>query len=203
MSKRIIYDEEARRSKRGAISVTLGQGHNVVLDKKFGPRSSPATVSPLPRRSSGRSFENMGAQLVREAATRPTTLRRRRATFYPADPGHRTRGHEERVARQSYDHAPRHQKAVDAAVDVMTNTQPVNGSEDIARVAAISSAMRPSASSSQRRWKKSATTASSPSRTRFARPSPGRRGHAVRPRLYLPYMITDSEDGSRHRRRFI
>jgi len=79
MAKQIIYGEEARRAlKRGvdaladAVKVTLGpKGRPVALDKKFGPPSvindgvSIAKDIELPD-----PFENMGAQLVKEAATK-------------------------------------------------------------------------------------------------------------------------------------
>jgi chaperonin GroEL len=79
MAKQILYGEEARRAlKRGvdsltdAVKVTLGpRGRPVALDKKFGPPSvlndgvSIAKDIELPD-----PFENMGAQLVKEAATK-------------------------------------------------------------------------------------------------------------------------------------
>ncbi|MEE8472675.1 MAG: chaperonin GroEL [Dehalococcoidia bacterium] len=79
MAKQIVYDEEARRFlKKGvdtlaeAVKVTLGpKGRNVVLDKKFGPptvTNDGVTIAKeieLPD-----PFENMGAQLVKEAATK-------------------------------------------------------------------------------------------------------------------------------------
>ncbi len=79
MAKQILYGEEARRAlKRGvdaladAVKVTLGpRGRPVALDKKFGPPSvlndgvSVAKDIELPD-----PFENMGAQLVKEAATK-------------------------------------------------------------------------------------------------------------------------------------
>ncbi len=79
MAKQILYGEEARRAlKRGidaltdAVKVTLGpRGRPVALDKKFGPPTvlndgvSIAKDIELPD-----PFENMGAQLVKEAATK-------------------------------------------------------------------------------------------------------------------------------------
>ena len=79
MAKQIIFDEEARRSlKRGidtladAVKVTLGpKGHAVALDKKWGAPSvidDGVTIAKdieLPN-----PFENMGVQLVKEAATK-------------------------------------------------------------------------------------------------------------------------------------
>jgi chaperonin GroEL len=79
MAKQILYGEEARRAlKRGidaltdAVKVTLGpRGRPVALDKKFGPPTvlndgvSIAKDIELPD-----PFENMGAQLVKEASTK-------------------------------------------------------------------------------------------------------------------------------------
>ena len=79
MAKQIIFDEEVRHSlKRGvdaladAVKVTLGpKGRCVVLDKKWGPPTvidDGVTIAKdieLPD-----PFENMGAQLVKEAATK-------------------------------------------------------------------------------------------------------------------------------------
>ena len=78
-AKKISYSEEARKSLRtgidslaAAVKVTLGpKGRNVVLDKSFGPPqvcSDGVTIakeSELPD-----AFENMGAQLLKEAATK-------------------------------------------------------------------------------------------------------------------------------------
>jgi len=78
-AKKISYSEEARKSLRtgidslaAAVKVTLGpKGRNVVLDKSFGPPqvcSDGVTIAKeieLPD-----AFENMGAQLLKEAATK-------------------------------------------------------------------------------------------------------------------------------------
>jgi chaperonin GroEL len=77
--KKLVYSDEARKSLRvgietlaDAVKVTLGpKGRNVVLDKKFGPPqvcSDGVTIAKeieLPD-----AFENMGAQLLKEAATK-------------------------------------------------------------------------------------------------------------------------------------
>jgi chaperonin GroEL len=82
MAKQIIYGEEARRSlQRGvdklanAVKVTLGpKGRNVVLDKKFGaPNITKDGVSVAKEIELEDAFENMGAQMVKEVATRPAT----------------------------------------------------------------------------------------------------------------------------------
>ncbi len=79
MAKQLVFDEEARRSlKTGvdaladALKVTLGpRGRNVVLDRKFGP---PAVVNDgvsIAKEIELRDpFENMGAQLAKEIATK-------------------------------------------------------------------------------------------------------------------------------------
>ena len=78
-AKKLVYSEEARKTLRAGIDtladsvkVTLGpKGRNVVLDKKFGPPlvcSDGVTIAKeieLPD-----AFENMGAQLLKEAATK-------------------------------------------------------------------------------------------------------------------------------------
>src|SRR6266566_2804554 len=79
MAKQIIFDEEARRSlKKGtdilavAVKTTLGpKGRNVALDKKFGaPSVTHDGVTVAKEIQLENAFENMGAQLLKEAATR-------------------------------------------------------------------------------------------------------------------------------------
>ena len=79
MAKQLLFDEEARRAlKRGvdaladAVKVTLGpKGRNVVLDKKFGaPTVTNDGVTVAKEIELEDPFENMGAQLVKEAATK-------------------------------------------------------------------------------------------------------------------------------------
>ncbi len=79
MSKILKFDEEARRSLEAgvnkladAVKVTLGpKGRNVVLDKKFGaPTITNDGVSIAREVELEDSFENMGAQLVKEVATK-------------------------------------------------------------------------------------------------------------------------------------
>ncbi|MBI3747978.1 MAG: chaperonin GroEL [Chloroflexi bacterium] len=79
MSKQIIFDETARRSlKRGidrladAVKVTIGpKGRNVVLDKKFGsPTITNDGVTIARDIELDDPFENMGAQLLKEVATK-------------------------------------------------------------------------------------------------------------------------------------
>src|SRR5436189_2240001 len=79
MPKQLIFDEEARRSlKKGidtlaeAVKVTLGpKGRNVALDKKFGaPTVTHDGVTVAKEIQLENAFENMGAQLLNEAATK-------------------------------------------------------------------------------------------------------------------------------------
>ena len=79
MAKKILFDEEARRSlERGvnalanAVKVTLGpKGRNVVLDKKYGaPLITHDGVTVARDVELEDPFENMGAQLVKEVATK-------------------------------------------------------------------------------------------------------------------------------------
>ena len=79
MAKQLIFDETARRSlKRGvdrladAVKVTLGpKGRNVVLDKKFGaPTITNDGVTIARDIELDDPFENMGAQLLKEVATK-------------------------------------------------------------------------------------------------------------------------------------
>jgi len=79
MAKQIVFDEDARRSlKKGidilaeAVKSTLGpKGRNVALDKKFGaPSVTHDGVTVAKEISLENPFENMGAQLLKEAATR-------------------------------------------------------------------------------------------------------------------------------------
>ncbi|NDC11870.1 MAG: molecular chaperone GroEL, partial [Actinobacteria bacterium] len=79
MAKMLKFDEEARRALEAgvnkladAVKVTLGpKGRNVVLDKKFGaPTITNDGVSIAKEVELEDPFENMGAQLVKEVATK-------------------------------------------------------------------------------------------------------------------------------------
>ncbi len=83
MAKQLLFDEEARRAlKRGvdaladAVKVTLGpKGRNVVLDKKFGaPTITNDGVTIARDIDLDDPFENMGAQLVKEVATKTNDI---------------------------------------------------------------------------------------------------------------------------------
>jgi len=79
MAKQLVFDEEARRSLKkgidvlaGAVKTTLGpKGRNVALDKKFGsPTVTHDGVTVAKEITLENPFENMGAQLLKEAATK-------------------------------------------------------------------------------------------------------------------------------------
>ncbi|ORT99457.1 Heat shock protein 60 family chaperone GroEL [Anaerovibrio sp. JC8] len=83
MAKQILFDEEARRAlEKGvdalanAVKVTLGpKGRNVVLDKKFGaPTITNDGVTIARDIELEDPFENMGAQLVRQVATKTNDI---------------------------------------------------------------------------------------------------------------------------------
>src|ERR1700738_1704109 len=79
MAKQLVFDEDARRSLKkgidilaGAVKTTLGpKGRNVALDKKFGaPTVTHDGVTVAKEIQLENAFENMGAQLLKEAATK-------------------------------------------------------------------------------------------------------------------------------------
>src|SRR5579871_6319245 len=79
MAKQLVFDEQARRSLKkgidtlaGAVKTTLGpKGRNVALDKKFGaPNVTHDGVTVAKEIQLEDPFENMGAQLLKEAATK-------------------------------------------------------------------------------------------------------------------------------------
>ncbi len=79
MAKQLVFDEEARRALKrgidilaGAVKTTLGpKGRNVALDKKFGaPSVTHDGVTVAKEIQLEDAFENMGAQLLKEAATK-------------------------------------------------------------------------------------------------------------------------------------
>lgn len=83
MAKQLVFDENARRSlKRGvdilanAVSTTLGpKGRNVALDKKYGaPTVTHDGVTVAKEIELEDPFENMGAQLLKEAATKTNDI---------------------------------------------------------------------------------------------------------------------------------
>ena len=152
MAKEIKYNADARNAivagidkLADTVKITLGpKGRNVVLDKEFGaPLVTNDGVTIAKDIELEDAFENMGAQLVREVATKTndaagdgTTT----ATVLAQAISHEglkniAAGANPMVLRKGI------AKAVDAAVDtIKANSKKVSGSEDIARVATISSA---------------------------------------------------------------
>src|ERR671924_1767722 len=83
MAKQLVFDEEARRSLKkgidilaGAVKTTLGpKGRNVALDKKFGaPTVTHDGVTVAKEIELEDHFANMGAQLLKEAATKTNDI---------------------------------------------------------------------------------------------------------------------------------
>ena len=152
MSKEILFGEEARKALQAGldklsntVKVTLGpKGRNVVLDKKFGaPLITNDGVTIAKEIELDDAFENMGAQLVREVATKTndvagdgtTTATLLAQALVREGMKNVTAGANPMVVRRGI------AKAVDAAVEaIKANSKAVSGSDDIARVAAISSA---------------------------------------------------------------
>ena len=150
MAKVIAYGEEARKSLQKGIDqladtvkITLGpKGRNVVLDKKFGaPLITNDGVTIAKEIELSDPFENMGAQLVKEVATKTndaagdgtTTATLLAQALVREGMKNVTAGANPMVLKKGI------QKAVDTAVDaVISHSQKVNGSADIARVATVS-----------------------------------------------------------------
>ena len=150
MAKDIIYGEEARKSLQAGIDklantvkITLGpKGRNVVLDKKFGaPLITNDGVTIAKEIELENAFENMGAQLVKEVATKTNDVAGDGTTTATLLAQALVREGMKNVAAGANPMVLRRgiKKAVDAAVEAITkNSQKINGSSDIARVAAVS-----------------------------------------------------------------
>ena len=150
MAKEIIYGMEARSALlRGVdklantVKITLGpKGRNVVLDKKFGaPLITNDGVTIAKEIELEDAAENMGAQLVREVATKTndaagdgtTTATLLAQALIHEGMKNVTAGANPMVLRKGIF------KAVDAAVAELGNqAKTVRGSEDIAKVGAVS-----------------------------------------------------------------
>ena len=150
MAKDIIYGEDARKALQAGVDklantvkVTLGpKGRNVVLDKKFGaPLITNDGVTIAKEIELEDAFENMGAQLVKEVATKTndvagdgtTTATLLAQALICEGMKNVTSGANPMVVKKGI------QKAVDAAVEaVINNSRKIKGSDDIARVATIS-----------------------------------------------------------------
>ena len=150
MAKEILYGIEARNALcRGVdkladtVKITLGpKGRNVVLDKKYGsPLITNDGVTIAKEIELECEAENMGAQLVKEVATKTndaagdgtTTATLLAQAFVREGMKNVTAGANPMVIRKGI------KKAVDKAVDALVaNSKKVNGSDDIARVGTIS-----------------------------------------------------------------
>ena len=150
MAKEILYGIEARNALcRGVdkladtVKITLGpKGRNVVLDKKFGsPLITNDGVTIAKEIELENEAENMGAQLVKEVATKTndaagdgtTTATLLAQAFVREGMKNVTAGANPMVVRKGI------KKAVDKAVEALVaNSKKVNGSDDIARVGTIS-----------------------------------------------------------------
>ncbi|MBE6936605.1 MAG: chaperonin GroEL [Ruminococcaceae bacterium] len=151
MSKIIVFDEDARRAlERGVnqvantVKVTLGpKGRNVVLDRKFGsPLITNDGVTIAKEIELDDPFENMGANLVKEVATKTndaagdgtTTATLMTQAIVREGMKNVAAGANPMIMKKGI------QKAVNAAIAaIKENSQAISGSDDIARVAAISS----------------------------------------------------------------
>jgi chaperonin GroEL len=152
VAKQLEFDEAARRSlKRGvdrladAVKVTIGpKGRNVVLDKKYGsPTITNDGVTIARDIELDEPFENMGAQLVREVATKTddvagdgtTTAVVLAQALVTEGLKNVTAGANPMIVKRGLE------KAVAAIVEELKrHARPVDSREDIANVAAISAA---------------------------------------------------------------
>jgi len=150
MAKNVLFGEEARRSmQRGVdklantVKITLGpKGRNVILDKKFGsPLITNDGVTIAREIELEDPFENMGAQLVKEVATKTndvagdgtTTATLLAQAIIREGLKNVTAGANPMLIRTGI------KMAVDKAVEeIKKSSKPVNGKQDIARVASIS-----------------------------------------------------------------
>ena len=151
MAKQILFGEEARRALgRGVdqladtVKVTLGpKGRNVVLDKKFGaPLITNDGVTIAKDIELDDSFENMGAQLVKEVATKTNDLAGDGTTTATVLAQAIVREGMKNVAAGANPMIMRKgiAKGVETAINaIKENSEKIKGSADIARVAAISS----------------------------------------------------------------
>ncbi|MDE5754887.1 MAG: chaperonin GroEL [Oscillospiraceae bacterium] len=152
MAKEIKYGEDARKALQAGIDqladtvkITLGpKGRNVVLDKKFGaPLITNDGVTIAKDIELEDAFENMGAQLVKEVATKTndaagdgtTTATLLAQAIVNEGMKNIAAGANPMILKKGI------AKAVDTAVEtIKANSKPVEGSEDIARVGTVSSA---------------------------------------------------------------
>lgn len=152
MAKQILFGEEARHAlERGVnqladtVKVTLGpKGRNVVLDKKYGaPLITNDGVTIAKDIELDDAFENMGAQLVKEVATKTNDIAGDGTTTATLLAQALIREGMKNVAAGANPMVVRHgmAAAVDAAADeIIKNSKKVDGRDDIARVASVSAA---------------------------------------------------------------
>ncbi|MBR2040447.1 MAG: chaperonin GroEL [Clostridia bacterium] len=151
MAKNIIFGEDARKSLQtgddklaNAVKVTLGpKGRNVVLDKKYGsPLITNDGVTIAKEIELEDPFENMGAQLVKEVSVKTndaagdgtTTATVLAQALITEGMKNVAAGANPMVVKRGI------KLAVDKAVEtVVNNSKKVSGTEDIARVATVSS----------------------------------------------------------------
>ena len=151
MAKQIIYGEEARKAlQKGVdkladtVKITLGpKGRNVVLDKKYGaPLITNDGVTIAKEIELDDPFENMGAQLVKEVSTKTndvagdgtTTATLLAQALIREGMKNVTSGANPMIVKKGM------AKAVDTVVECLkSNSKPVEGSKDIARIGTISS----------------------------------------------------------------
>lgn len=150
MAKQIIYDEEARRAlERGVkaladtVTITLGpKGRNVVLDKKFGsPQITNDGVTIAREIELEDPFENMGAQLVKEVATKTNDIAGDGTTTATLLAQAIIRSGLKNVAAGANPMIMKRgiEKAVEVALKELEEmSKPVETKEDISQVAAIS-----------------------------------------------------------------
>ena len=151
MAKQIIYGEDARRAlERGVnqladtVKITLGpKGRNVVLDKKFGtPLITNDGVTIAKEIELPDPFENMGAQIVKEVSTKTndvagdgtTTATLLAQAIIREGLKNLAAGANPMIMKKGIASA-----TAAAVAAIKENSKPVNGTEDIARVGAVSS----------------------------------------------------------------
>jgi chaperonin GroEL len=152
MAKTIKYNSDAREALitgidklADTVKITLGpKGRNVILDREFGaPLVTNDGVTIAKDIELEDAFENMGAQLVREVATKTndaagdgtTTATVLAQALVHEGMKNIAAGANPMILRKGM------AKAVSTAVEtIKDNSKPVNGTEDIARVATVSSA---------------------------------------------------------------
>lgn len=150
MAKEIKYGEDARKALESGINqladtvkITLGpKGRNVVLDKKYGtPLITNDGVTIAKEIELPDAFENMGAQLVREVATKTNDVAGDGTTTATLLAQAMVREGLKNVAAGANPMVLKKgiSKAVDAAVEtIVKNSEKIQGRDDIARVAAVS-----------------------------------------------------------------